>query len=152
MDIQLLLYLFTLCSDKNRHFFANSDGVIPDSVLPAQAMYISPEEDTKGGRITPLRTGMILADEEILQAAASASIDTNFLPTGISKDKDGTLKGNALYDQEGIDGLERMLHQIILEQASALYSGNASRTPSSAGCQYCDMRTSCPVASEIPQY
>ncbi len=151
MDVQLLLYLFTLCADQNRRFFADRNGVIPESVLPVQAMYISPEEDTKAGSITPLRTGMILNDEEIL-SAASESVNMDFLPSGISRDKDGCLKGKALYDKEGIDRLERLLHQVLLEQASALYSGNAARTPSSKGCQYCDMRTSCPVAAELPKY
>lgn len=151
MDIQLLLYLFTLCAKQNRHLFAGSDGVIPECVLPAQAMYIYPNEDTKVGSITTMRTGMIRAEQEVL-AAASQTINTEFLPVGIQKSPDGKLTGKALYDKDGIENLERLLHQIVLEQAAAIYSGNACRTPSSDGCVYCDLRSSCPVAAEKPKY
>ncbi len=151
MDVQLLLYLFTLCADQNRHLFANRDGVIPESVLPAQAMYISPHEDTKAGSITTMRTGMIRAEKEVL-TAASETIDTAFLPAGIAKSPKGELTGRALYDKDGIENLEKLLRQIILEQAAALYSGNACRKPSAESCQYCDMRASCAVAAEKPKY
>ncbi len=151
MDIQLLLYLFTLCSPNNRKFFADKDGNIPEAVLPAQAMYISPQEDNNKGKITPLRTGMILHDLEILRAA-SQNIDTEFLPTGISRDKNGDLKGKALYSQDEVADLESILHQVVLEQASAMYGGDAKRTPTPQGCNYCSLRDGCPVAAEKPSY
>ena len=150
-DIQLLLYLFTLCAEQNRKLFADKDGRIPDVVLPAQAMYISPEEDNKKGMIKPLRTGMILGEEEILKAA-SDNLDAAFLPCGISRDKSGELKGKALYSKENVESLERLLHRVILEQAAAMYGGDACRTPSPDGCLYCNLRGSCPVAAEKPSY
>lgn len=151
MDIQLLLYLFTLCADKNRRFFASSEGVIPDVVLPAQAMYISPQEDTKQGEISPLRTGMILDNDEVLQAATQ-DLDIAFLPTGISRDKNGALKGRALCSTQDVARLEEILHQVILEQAAAMYSGDAKRCPSGDACQFCALRDGCPVAAEKKQF
>lgn len=150
MDIQLLLYLFTLCSEKNRRLFADENGRIPQAVLPAQAMYFSPKEDTADGQILPVRSGLILEDEEVLRAA-SREINPQFLPAGIKCTKDGRLAGNALCSFERMEALEKLLYQTIREQAQALYSGNACRTPSSDGCNFCSMREGCPVAAEKPR-
>ena len=48
--------------------------------------------------------------------------------------------------------LEEILHQVILEQASAMYSGNAHRTPSSDACTFCSLREGCPIAAEKYQF
>lgn len=151
MDIQLLLYLFTLCAEQNRKFFADANGVIPDVVLPAGAMYISPEENTKQGEISPLRTGMILHDMEILQAATQ-DLNTAFLPTGISRDKNGDLKGRALCSAEDVAKMEEILHQVVIEQAEAMYSGDAKRCPNTDACHFCALRDGCPVAAEKKQF
>lgn len=151
MDVQLLLYLFTLCSESNRHLFADENGQIPESVLPAQAMYLSPKEDTDTGEITPVRTGIILHDDDVLRAAAK-ELNLTYLPSGISMNKNGDLSGQALCTKERMDELEALLHETILEQAQAMYSGVATRTSSAAGCQYCRMREGCPMAAEAPKF
>ncbi len=151
MDVQLLLYLFTLCSECNRHLFADENGQLPESVLPAQAMYLSPKEDTDTGDITPIRTGIILHDDDVIRAATQ-DLNLAYLPSGVSMNKNGDLSGTALCTQERMDELETLLHQTILEQAQAMYSGAAARTPSAAGCQYCRMREGCPIAAEAPKF
>ena len=145
MDVQLLLYLFTLCSEENRRLFANEDGSLPEVVLPAQAMYLSPNEDSDSGEISPVRTGILLDEEQVLRAVSTAP-DSGYFPLGVKADKDGVLTGRSLYSAERIAELECLLYELIREQAQAMYSGNAHRTPSSDACKFCKLREGCPVA------
>ena len=147
MDIQLLLYLFTLCSEKNKWLFADAKGNLPERVLPAQAMYLSPKEDTDIGEISCVRTGILLNHAEVLRAVSCEGL-ISFMPEGTKIGKDGNFSGKALYSSERIQALEDILHQTILENARQMYSGNAQRTPSSDACKYCRQRVGCPVASE----
>ncbi len=146
MDIQLLLYLFTLCSDQNKWLFADEQGNLPEQVLPAQAMYLSPKEDTDIGDISCVRTGILLDHEEILHAVSHHGL-ISYMPEGTKIAKDGSFSGKALYSSERIKALEDVLHQTILENARLMYSGNAQRTPSADACKYCKMRQGCPLAS-----
>jgi len=149
MDIQLLLYLFTLCSPENRRLFVDERGQVPENVLPAQAMYLSPKEDTDSGDISAVRSGLLLANDDVVRAA-SHELDPDYLPKGIKIGKDGTLSGKALCSEERMAALEALLHETIRKQADAMYSGIAYRTSSPNGCQYCAMRESCPIAADKP--
>ncbi len=151
MDVQLLLYLFTLCAPQNRHLFADENGQIPESVLPAQAMYLSPKEDSDTGAITAVRTGLLLEDDTVIRAA-SHDLDPAYLPSGIKITKDGTMSGNALCSSERLEALESLLHETIRHHAQNMYSGVACRTPSSDGCAYCPLREGCPLAAEKSVY
>ncbi len=141
MNIQLMLYLFALCSPENRALFATKDGDVPEQVLPAEALYISPDETDKHGAILPCRTGIILNDEEILHAA-NADDSAVYLPS-VGKSKKGELSGAGLYSAEEMASLEDMLKKTILDTAADMYSGRAHRTPSESACRYCMFRGSC---------
>ena len=145
MNIQLLLYLFTLCSPENRSLFANSQGGIPKQVLPASAVYMSPDESDRGGALLPCRTGIVLGDPEIIEAVNGNS-DKVFLPS-VRRNKSGELTGKGLYSGDRIRELETLLHTAIRDTAAAMYSGGAGRTPSDAACQYCPMKGSCGVCA-----
>ena len=144
MNIQLLLYLFTLCAPHNRVLFADKDGRIPDVVLPAEAMYMSVDESDKGGMLTPCRSGVILEDDEILRAA-SATLDPAFLPS-VYTDKKGELKGSGLCPPDLLATLEASMHSVIRDTAAAMYDGIAHRCPSSDSCRYCRVKGSCSIA------
>ncbi len=144
MNIQLLLYLFTLCSPENRALFRDAEGRVPDRVLPASAVYMSPDESDRDGAILPCRTGVILGDEEIIRAA-SQSADPAYLPS-LKRNKDQTLGGSGLTTPEQMQALEGALTAIIRKTAAAMYDGVAGRSPSSDACQYCRMQGSCSVA------
>ena len=143
MNIQLLLYLFTLCSPENRALFANEAGHIPKEVLPASAVYISPDESDRGGAILPCRTGVVLGDPEILSAANSDE-NISYLPSA-KRNKNGEFAGKGICTREHFLELEALLKTTILDTASAMYRGNASRTPSDDACKYCRIRNSCGV-------
>ena len=151
MDVQLLLYLFTLCAPQNRHLFADENGNLPECVLPAQAMYLSPKEDTDTGDISAVRTGLML-DEEAVIRAATHELDPAYLPSGIKIAKDGSLSGKALCSAERLEALEALLKETIQQHARDMYSGVACRTPSPEGCNYCKLREGCPLADSKPGY
>ncbi len=145
MNIQLLLYLFTLCSPANRALFADEAGRIPDTVIPASAVYISPDESTaaRSGDILACRTGVVLNDPTVLEAANSDP-EVVYLPS-VKRGRGGELTGKGLCSPAEMAELESLLHSTIRETAATMYSGCASRTPSPNACQYCPMKASCAV-------
>ena len=143
MNIQLLLYLFTLCSDENRVLFADERGNLPKRVIPASAVYLSPDESDRGGVILPCRTGVILGEPEVISAANGDDTQT-YLPS-VKRNKSGELTGKGLLSGEQIADLEELLKNTIRDTAVRMYEGCASRTPSDQACQYCRMKGSCGV-------
>lgn len=145
MNVQLLLYLFTLCAPRNRGLFADREGRLPKAVLPAEVLYLSPTESPADGSVSPVRSGLIINEQEVLRAA-SADLDTDYLP-GVKRDtKTGELKGTALCSTEHMALLDQEIQSAIREVASAMYQGSAARTPGQEACRFCAVRTSCPLA------
>ena len=140
LNIQLLLYLFTLCSKENRALFSNPDAD-DESPRPAAAVYISPEENTKVGGVDVRRSGIILDNKDVL-AASSHELDTRFLP-GVKPNKDGKLTGKALCSPERIQELEELLYSSVRDTVKEMYDGNADRRPSKDSCRYCRIKESC---------
>lgn len=141
MNVQLLLYLFTLCSPENRALFADEQGRVPARVLPASAVYISPDESARDGTILPCRTGVVLGEPEILEAANSDP-EAVYLPS-VRRGKAGELTGKGLCSPEQMADLEDILKTAIRDTAATMYSGQAGRTPSAEACRYCRMKGSC---------
>jgi ATP-dependent helicase/nuclease subunit B len=147
MNVQLLLYLFTLCSPQNRALFADAEGRVPTRVLPASMVYISPKESTREGALLPCRSGVVLGDPEILRAVENhPDPETTFLPSA-SRNKKGEITGKGLYSAEQMADLEGILRSAILDTAATMYDGCAYRTPSEEACRYCRVRGSCGVYS-----
>ena len=144
MNIQLLLYLFTLCSPENRALFASEDCPLPTRVLPASAVYMSPDESDRMGALLPCRTGIVLEDVEIITAANSDDTQT-YLPS-VKRGRDGSFTGKGLCSSAFMEELETILQDTIRETASTMYSGCADRTPSDTACQYCRMKHSCGIS------
>lgn len=149
MNIQLLLYLFTLCAPRNRYLFADEDGCLPEAVLPAEVLYLSPSEQ-ENGSLLPCRSGLILNSEEVLRAA-SADLLPEYLP-GVKTAKDGSLTGAALCTPTHMTELEESLLELVREVGNALYAGKADRTPGAEACRFCGMRGTCPVAASSRSY
>ncbi len=149
LNIQLLLYLFTLCSKENRRLFADENGVIPEEVLPAQVLYLSPSKPDRHGGILPYRSGFIRHEDEVL-TAVSHNMDITYLPRVF--DKQGNLGGPGLCTPEHIEALQAALNEVIASTVSRLYDGVVHRTPSTQACQYCRLRSVCTVAAELPNY
>ncbi len=144
MNIQLLLYLFTLCSPENRALFADRDGKIPARVLPAAAVYLSPDETDKSGIIHARRTGVTVDTPEVVEAV-SHDTDAVYLPSMRRDARTGKLTGKGLLSPEGMTELQGILNATILDTAAVMYAGCAKRTPSADACKYCRVRESCGV-------
>lgn len=137
-DLQLLLYLFTLCRGRCTDWF----GSLPDDaeLLPAGAFYLYMNRD---GQIPkPARSGLLVADPDLL-AAMNDELNSAFL-CGVSE-KDGGYKGNAVTPEE-MELLGDDICKILLDSANRLFSGNARKTPSPDACKFCRLSESCPVA------
>ncbi len=149
LNIQLMLYLFTLCAPVNRRLFADEQGNLPEEVLPAQALYISPDESSEDGSILPYRSGIIRREDEVL-TAISAGMNNEYLLNAI--DKKGKPNKARLCTPEHMAELENTLKEVISETVSNLCSGQAHRTPSTKACAYCAMREGCAIAADKPKY
>ena len=143
MNIQLMLYLFTLCSPENRSLFADRNGTLPTRVLPASAIYVSPDESNREGILLPCRTGVVLENEEIISAFHQDD-PLPYLPS-VRRNKAGELTGKGLYSVQDMEKLEDALCQAIRETVSSMYAGIADRTPASDACRFCRVRGSCAV-------
>ncbi len=141
-DLQLPAYLFTAALESNKGFFA--DGGEEKQIFPAAALFLSAEES--GGAISPVRSGFMLNDNELLRAA-SADMDPKIL-AGISFNKDGITKSRAALSEDGINEVNSILQKTIGKTAENMYSGRAPRTPSKEACAFCSLRSSCPVANK----
>ena len=138
-DLQLPAYLFTATLEQNKAFFGGDKEIFPSS-----AMFLSAEES--GGSISPVRSGFMLNNDELLHAA-SRDMDSKVL-AGIKFKVDGTTSSNAALSEEGILNIDTVLRNTISSTAKEMYSGRAPRTPSKVACGFCSLKSTCPVANK----
>ena len=151
LDIQMLLYLFTLQKEGKAHF---GHEIEPAGVLylPARDEILSmerniPPEKLASERKKQLkRSGLLLAEPAVLEAMEHDSLrEPHYLPLRVSRD--GSLSGSiASAAQLGKLGkyVEKLLHQIAAE----VRQGNIDADPcchseDDSFCQYCDWADAC---------
>ena len=151
LDIQMLLYLFTLQKEGKDHF---GHEIEPAGVLylPARDEILSmerniPPEKLASERQKQLRrSGLLLAEPAVLEAMEHDSLrEPHYLPLRVSRD--GSLSGSiASAAQLGKLGkyVEKLLHQIAAE----VRQGNIDADPcchseDDSFCQYCDWADAC---------
>ena len=135
-DLQLPAYLFTATQEINKDFFGGK------KVDPASALFLSADEQK--GVITPVRSGFILGNRDIL-SATSAEMKKDVL-AGVYINKHDEIAGKAAVSEEKITEIQKTLKSTIAETAKNMYSGRAERTPSEEACLFCPLKSSCPVA------
>ena len=163
-NIQLPLYLFSLC-DEEQTKFKNAVGCSENGkVLPAGAMYfsslISPIEISDERPIASVkdiaemsfeRSGFLLNDEEIL-LEMSRSFSKDIL-CGISKNKKGGLSGNAGVSADDMHTMNEELKNTVCGVADSIMTGKMSPSPSFEGktphCDSCSMKTICRSAQKF---
>ncbi len=158
MNIQMLLYLFTLCRSNSTAFKKAIDCPIDSSPIPAGVVYLSAniplidtddyaetDEVIKNAAKELERTGMLTDDEDILRAMSS-DLDQSFI-AGIKKSaKDGTLTGSALTSAQKFGEIYEKLEGVIVKLSTELRSGIADARPLQYGrspCEYCHSRPIC---------
>ena len=151
LDIQMLLYLFTLQKEGKKHF---GHEIEPAGVLylPARDEILSlerniPPEKLASERQKQLkRSGLLLAEPAVLEAMEHDSLrEPHYLPLRVSRD--GSLSGSiASAAQLGKLGkyVEKLLHQIAAE----VRQGNIDADPcchseDDSFCKYCDWADAC---------
>jgi hypothetical protein len=116
MDIQLVLYLFSVLSSDKAH------------LEPAGAQYLyAANED---GKTQINRSGFLLDEAAILEAADQT--DAHLYSAKLSKQS-----------RQNIDDLNRDMMDAVAEIAQRILEGDAKKTPSEEACGYCPIRQSC---------
>ncbi len=158
INIQMLLYLFTLCRNQNPEFLhaiGAENGKMPH---PAGVVYLSAripvieadsysdeEEILKKAEKELSRSGLLAADEELLHAM-SHSLSPELL-AGIKKSKSGELTGSALTSHEKFEKIFADMQDVILNIAREMQKGKADASPLTYGsndpCQYCEVKAVC---------
>jgi len=158
-NIQLPLYLFALCDEKQSGFRQAIKAAEDQTVRPAGALYMSslidPIEVSEKtyDKATVLaqaessisRSGFLTSDINVLK-----EIDSELSPQylcGTKQDKNGVLKGDALLSSDEMNELKDTLCNTVIGIADTMTSGCMNASPSRSNNQYrcenCNMRAVC---------
>lgn len=151
LGLQMLLYLFTLEKEGAAHFGY--------PIVPAGVMYLSARDDIlKADRgISPekleaklrrelRRSGLVLAEPEVLRAMEHSALESPcYLPVTLSK-KGDIIDGIASAAQLG--KLSRYVDRVLRQIARELRQGNidadpCTRGPQESACTYCAFASAC---------
>lgn len=163
-NIQLPLYLFSLC-DEDQKAFRSAVGCPENGrLIPAGAMYlsslvkpieifenISPDKVRDMAEASVSRSGFLLGNEDIL-LEMSRSFSKQFL-CGITKNKDGAVSGKASVSEEEMRALENGMRATVIRIGNDMICGKMSPSPASNGselrCKNCSMRHVCRAAAKF---
>ena len=150
MDMQMLLYLFTL-QKRGREHFGFSD-IRPAGVLYAPvrvtmtAVDCEPDEEMLAEleRADTRRSGLVLQQEEVLEAMENGP-DKRFIPVRFGKNGP---QGDALVTAERFGALSRFIDKTLKELAAELRAGSVEADPwfknaRDNACAFCDYRDAC---------
>lgn len=158
INIQMLLYLFTLCRNSASEFSRKLGLMDGKTLNPAGVVYLSAnipvlqaegyenEEELLAQASKALkRSGLLLNDEDIL-LAMNSELSPQFL-AGIKKNKDGLLVGSALADRADFQSIYDKIEAVIKNITEELRGGIADAVPMTANgknpCSYCHMKPIC---------
>ena len=150
LGLQMLLYLFTL-KEEGKTLFGKE-------IIPAGVLYLPAREALIAGSRTMTeaerrravdkqltRKGLVLGEEDVLEAMEHTDGDYRFLPLRL---RSGGVSGEALVTAERLGKLEKHTHRILTQIATELAAGNIAadpfwRGPQQNACQYCDYAAAC---------
>ena len=151
LDIQMLLYLFTLEKEGKQRFGMDIEpaGVL---YLPARDEILSAERSVTADQLRAQRdkelrrTGLLLSEPEVLQAMEHEALKSpRFLPVRVNRDGDvsGSLASAAQLGQLG-RYVEQLLHQIAREVRDGNIDADpCCRSEDDSFCKYCDWADAC---------
>lgn len=151
MDMQMLLYLFTLTKRAREHFGAKE--LRPAGVLYVPARQaITPMDSEPDDRTTEAahadstkRSGLVLADSDVIEAM-EAGPEKRFIPVKFAKN--GAPSGDSLATAERFGALERYIEQTLKKLADELRAGSVEADPwfknaRDNACALCDYADAC---------
>ena len=152
LGLQMLLYLFTLEEKGGTHFGAET---VPAGVLylPAREAVISGSRDMEESARRTLmdkelvRRGLVLEEEEVLEAMEHKEGGIRFLPLKVSS-RTGKITGDALVSAEKLGRLKKHTQHILKDICREIAAGNMDadpfwRGPNKNACQYCEFFRAC---------
>ncbi len=152
LGLQMLLYLFTLEERGGPLFGAET---LPAGVLylPAREAVISGSRDMDESARRHLmdkelvRRGLILEDEDVLEAMEHKESGIRFLPLKVSS-RTGKISGDALVSAEKLGRLKKHTQHILKDICREIAVGNIDadpfwRGPGKNACQYCEFFRAC---------
>ena len=151
LDIQMLLYLFTLQKEGKTYF--------KQEIEPAGVLYLPARDDilSKERSITPeklaqerekslRRSGLLLAEPAVLQAMEHEALtEPHYLPLKVSKD--GNLSGD-IASAAQLGRLGNYVQKLLGEISAEIRQGNIDADPccrseEDTPCRYCDWASAC---------
>jgi len=151
MDMQMLLYLFTLTKRGSAHFGGRE--LRPAGILysPARTELVSADEEVDDTTLEELgakskrRSGLVLNDPEVIEAMEHGE-QKRFIPVKFSKS--GAMSEDNVASAERFGALERYIEKTLQSLAEALRTGSVEADPwfKSArdnACALCDYRDAC---------
>jgi ATP-dependent helicase/nuclease subunit B len=152
LGLQMLIYLFAL-QEKGEYVLGTQEP-IPAGVLylPAKDVIVDADRDVDDNLRQKevdkdlVRSGLLLKDEQVLQAMEQAGDNgIRFLPIKVKKG--GEISGDSLASAAQMGRLKKHIETIIREIGKEFATGNVDADPYSYGtksaCDYCDYVSAC---------
>ncbi len=153
VNMQLLLYLFTVCAGAPARYEAKGSA-------PAGILYLPAKDITLKNTRVPLdesrlklmrMNGLLLADTDVLEAMDATGKGT-YIPAELENKQ--IKKGSSTALQEDFDLIRRLTEQLLLQMAGHLLDGDIAAVPlgepNHLPCQYCDFRAVCGFSENDP--
>ncbi len=151
LNTQMLIYLFSLCSETSR--LGNREAPLPAGVvyLSSNIPYVELEDYKDSGEVLAnaakgfSRDGLLLDEREILEAM-NDELSPDFL-AGVRKNKKEQLSGKALTSADDFVKLRNEIEEIIISIAKEMKAGKADAEPlihnKKSPCDWCKMKPVC---------
>ncbi len=160
LDLQMLIYLFTLCSQKGKEQRELLNCPEGGSILPAGMLYysasvadvnaISPMTAAEGLAAAEkgiARRGILTDDENVLRAM-ERGLDGKYIAVAVKGDElKAKDKSITLVDRDAFDLLRAHTEEVIASVAGEMYAGRVEAEPlehkGRVKCDWCEMRSVC---------
>ncbi len=158
-DVQLVLYLFAVCSSTETEF-GRKIMAGTDEIVPAGSLYyslqtkgktsdrpLSPEEAEAHVSDTISRNGIVCDDIDVIKAMDRGP-DGKFLPVKLNKDGSAAME-KEVQSRQQIEEIFNETIGVVVDTAEDMKSGKASVSPVNREgwmpCEYCKFRAVCKI-------
>ncbi|MGN1094878.1 MAG: PD-(D/E)XK nuclease family protein [Eubacteriales bacterium] len=141
-DLQMLLYLFSVCENGKKRYGEN--------ILPAGVIYVSVRPSPKEENLGVVReeiekcegSGVFINDENVLRAM-EPSLSGKYIPVTLGK---SGIKSKNLIAAEEFSALKEKVISAVMSASDSLRCGIADARPTDEGaCDYCKMHPVCRI-------
>lgn len=145
LNIQMLLYLFTVCDKDNGRY----ENAVPAAVMymPCDPRAVADSKNAEDEAKKSYRMDGLLYEQEPVIKAMERSVSGVFIPVTLNKDG-MPKKTEKLASLEKFGRIKRHIDGIVTELASALYEGKIEAVPTEKSdgklaCDHCDYAAVC---------